>query len=139
MRLNNIGSKYDYLDEMIDSRLNTIGRISHFSWKIEPVLIYIQLIRLIRNPEDDLANMEQTTSNMQPSTEMTDRLNEFDQSLKHLESKIISLHVNQQFQQNQLFNEELLESKLMIFDEMLQSFKNEQNTQLSNYMQSVAR
>ena len=83
--------------------------------------------------------MEQTTSNMQPSTEMTDRLNEFDQSLKHLESKIISLHVNQQFQQNQLFNEELLESKLMIFDEMLQSFKNEQNTQLSNYMQSVAR
>ena len=86
-----------------------------------------------------MANIEQTTSNMQPSTEMTDRLNEFDQSLKHLESKVLSLHKNQQVQQNQLLNEELLKSKLMIFDEMLQSFKKEQNAQLSNYMQSVAR
>ena len=27
MSLNNIGSKYDYLDEKINSRLNTIGRV----------------------------------------------------------------------------------------------------------------
>ena len=86
-----------------------------------------------------MADIEQTTSNMQPSTELTDRLNELDQSLKHLESKVLALRKNQQVQQNQLLNEELLESKLMIFDEMLQSFKKEQNTQLSNYMQSVAR
>ena len=86
-----------------------------------------------------MADIEQTTSNMQPSTELTDRLNELDQSLKHLESKVLALRKNQQVQQNQLLNEELLESKLMIFDEMLQSFKKEQNTQLSNYMRSVAR
>ena len=97
---------------------------------------------MTRNTDDDIANMEQTTSNMQPSSEITGRLNSFEQILANYESEISQIdQLTNDKQDVQRLNDDLdkLESRLTTLDGSLQSFSKEQALQWSNYKQSVAR
>ena len=97
---------------------------------------------MTRNTDDDIADMEQTTSNMQPSSEITGRLNSFEQILANYESEISQIdQLANDKQDVQRLNDDLdkLESRLTTLDGSLQSFSNGQALQWSNYKQSVAR
>ena len=79
---------------------------------------------------------------MQPSSEITSRLNSFEQILAKYENEISQIdQLANDKEYVQRLNDDLdqLESRLAILDGSSQSFSNEQALQWSNYMQSVAR